>query len=202
MSEPLVAKHSTKTLTNIWHLSVWPRVKLSHLGMQTFAKIWLQQRLMRLQAWWFRDVQNFEVDLGDHTISNKCSYSPQCFMCSGLYYTLKLHFRLHWRSRQWWLNEECTITLFVKRQMFVYHDCGCQYRQTLFWSPDDAVVAIQGGLDRQKLVSTKSEMRQFKGHVLKKERVKIYISVCGSKNRFLGHTKAQCKNGLDTNKEK
>lgn len=86
--------------------------------------------------------------------------------------------------------------------MFVYHDCGCQYRQTLFWSPDDAVVVIQGGLDRQKLVSTKSEMRQFKGHVLKKERVKFYISVCGSKNRFLGHTKAQCKNVLDTNKEK
>lgn len=84
MTKQLVAKHSTKTGTNTWHLAVavWPLVKLSHLDMQTFAKIWLpllRRLLMRLQAQWFKDVQHVAVDLGDHTISIKCKNFTQLF---------------------------------------------------------------------------------------------------------------------------
>lgn len=94
MTKPLVAKHSTKTGTNTWHLSVWPMVKLSHLGMQTLAKIWLCllcSLLMRLQAEWFKNVQNLAVDFVNFTLSTKCVDFPQAFMSSRL--KLQLHQR-------------------------------------------------------------------------------------------------------------
>lgn len=113
MTMPLVAKHSTKTGTNTWHLSVWPLAKLSHLGMQTFTKIWLPPLcclLMRLQAQWFKDVQHFTVDLGDHAISNKCDDFP-FFLCVQVCVTLSCYISVYTGGLQrWWINMELTVT--------------------------------------------------------------------------------------------
>lgn len=168
MTNILVAKHSTKAGTNTSHLSVWPLVKLSHLGMQTFAKIWLPlfcRLLMRLQAQWFKDVRHMQLILETLQFLINVMLFFTFFMCSSLCCTLKLHFRLHRRSAAVMNQHRPYSNWAVFQQWYRFVFYGYPHCLILFWSQENAALLCSCLLklvDGKYIFSTWFEARQKK----------------------------------------